>query len=139
MVRYIGEASVGQALLVADELGGHRLLASQCPECGDVRLPPRQICPNDLSECEPLHLDGNGEIYETVRIGLAPQGFEAPFWVGYIDLDGGARFFAQIGWAEGEREPRHGDRVSMSVEVLSSDGEPLFGPIFRRIDSHVAH
>jgi len=135
-MRYVGEASLGQSVLVEDEDGGHQLLASQCPECGDVRLPSRTLCPNDLSPCEPIRLQGTGVIYEAVRVGLAPQGFEAPFWVGYVDLDGGARFFAQIGCLDGERDPRHGDRVVMSVEPIGSTEEGLLGPVFRRDDPH---
>jgi len=138
-MRYIGEASVGYPLIVPDEAGQDCLLGSKCPGCGDVRVPPRRFCPNDLAECEPVHLDGHGEIYEAVRIGLAPQGFEAPFWVGYIDLDGGARFFGQIGWSEGESEPRHGDRVSMSVEVVRTDDLPVMGPVFRKAVPNAAH
>jgi uncharacterized OB-fold protein len=64
---------------------------------------------------------------------LAPQGFEAPYWVGYVDLDEGARYFAQIGWNEGDPDPSHGDSVSMSVEPVGSGEDRVLGPVFRRV------
>lgn len=130
---YVGESSLGHSVFSDEGSGPLRLSGSRCPACGDIRLPPRTLCGNDLTACEPFELSGDGTIYETVQVSLAPQGFEAPFWVGYVDLDEGARYFAQIGWTEGDPDPGHGDRVTMSIEAIGTGNEPVLGPVFRRV------
>jgi uncharacterized OB-fold protein len=127
-VSYVGDATLGHSVFNAD---GTALVGSRCPECGDTRFPGRKLCVNDLQECEACEFSGLGTIYEAVRVELAPGGFDAPFWVGYIDLDEGARLFAQIRWSE-ESTPCHGDRVQMHVEPVALRDEPVLGPVFRK-------
>jgi uncharacterized OB-fold protein len=129
----LGELSLGASLLERDADSRYRLRASRCPICGDVRVPPRQWCAKDSTPCAPLGLTGAGRIYEAVNIVIPPQGFDTPFWAGYIDLDEGARFFAQIGCAEGELPPRHGDRVQMTVEWIGTADNRVLAPVFARV------
>ena len=70
---------------------------------------------------------------EAVHIGVPPQGFDTSFWAGYIDLDEGARFFAQIACADGEPRPQHGDRVQMNVEWIGSGDNQVLAPVFARM------
>jgi uncharacterized OB-fold protein len=132
-MRYVGESSLGYS--VVDPSDPMRLLGSRCPVCGDVRVPARKLCPNDTVECESLALTGEGTLYEAVRIELAPEGFESPYWVGYVDLDEGARLFARIGGLPAGEQPQHGDRVRMSIEALAHDDDgPIMGPVFWKVD-----
>jgi len=128
----LGELSLGQSLLERGE-SGYRLRASRCPKCGDVRVPPRQICPNDSTQCVPTGLKGAGTIYEAVHVAIPPQGFDMPFWAGYIDLDDGVRFFGQIACAEGESGPEHGQRVEMNVKWIGDADHRVLAPIFTRV------
>jgi uncharacterized OB-fold protein len=129
----LGELSLGASLLERGPDSRYRLRASHCPRCGDVRVPPRELCPNDSTPCTPTGLNGAGTIYEAVHIVIPPQGFDTPFWAGYIDLDEGARFFAQIACAEGESPPRHGDRVQMNVEWIGTADRQVLAPVFARV------
>ena len=61
------------------------------------------------------------------------EGFDTPFWAGYIDLDEGVRFFAQIACAEGEPRPQHGQRVQMNVEWIGSGDNQVLAPVFARV------
>jgi uncharacterized OB-fold protein len=72
-------------------------------------------------------------------MSLAPQGFEAPFWVGYVDLDEGVRFFAQIASADGDSDPAHGDRVAMHIEAIGAGADAIYGPVFRRVLSNAVN
>jgi uncharacterized OB-fold protein len=129
----LGELSLGYSLLERGTEGGYRLRASRCPRCGDVRVPARELCPNDSTRCTPVGLTGAGTIYEAVNVVIPPQGFDTPFWAGYIDLDDGVRFFAQIACADGEPPPQHGQRVQMSVEWIGNAGNRVLAPVFARV------
>ena len=128
----LGELSLGYSLLERGE-DGYRLRASRCPRCGDVRVPARQVCPNDSTRCTPAGLTGAGRIYEAVYVAIPPHGFDTPFWAGYIDLDDGVRFFAQIACADGDPPPAHGQRVQMSVAQIGSPGRAVLAPVFARV------
>jgi uncharacterized OB-fold protein len=129
----LGELSLGYSLLERGTEGGYRLRASRCPRCGDVRVPPREVCAKDSTRCAPAGLTGTGTIYEAVYVAIPPQGFDAPFWAGYIDLDDGVRFFAQIACAEGEPPPQHGQRVQMSVQWIGNAERRVLAPVFARV------
>jgi uncharacterized OB-fold protein len=129
----LGELSLGASLLERGPDSRYRLRASRCPRCADVRVPPRELCPNDSTDCMPIGLTGAGTIYEAVHIAIPPQGFDTPFWAGYIDLDEGARLFAQIACAEGESPPCHGDRVQMNAESIGTADRRVLAPVFARV------
>jgi uncharacterized OB-fold protein len=131
----LGELSLGYSLLERNADSGYRLRASRCPRCGDVRVPPRELCPNDSTPCTSTGLTGAGTIYEAVNIVIPPQGFDAPFWAGYVDLDEGVRLFAQIACADGESLPQHGQRVQMSVKLIGNPDRRVLAPEFTRVAS----
>ena len=39
-----------------------RARASKCPTCGDVRMPPRPVCPDDGTQTEAIDLSGAGQV-----------------------------------------------------------------------------
>ena len=129
----LGELSVGDSVLERDTDSGYRLRASRCPRCGDVRVPPRELCANDATPCTRTSLAGAGTIYEAVHVAIPPQGFDTSFWAGYIDLDEGVRFFAQIACADGESPPRHGQRVQMNVQLIGNADRRVLAPVFARV------
>lgn len=132
---YVGEYSVGRPVLVFDADGVPRVEGSRCPTCGDVRVPFRQRCVNDLAVCEPFVFSGAGTVYAAVKVSLAPQGFEAPFWAGYVDLDEGVRIFGQVTSAGDGTPPAAGDRVRLIAAPLSErDGEVVTGPMFTQAE-----
>jgi uncharacterized OB-fold protein len=129
---FVGESSIGRALAWLDEDGVPQLGGSRCPQCGLVSIPARVRCSEDLSVCEPYIFAGTGTVYAIVKVSLAPQGFEAPFWAAYVDLDEGARLFAQVAEGDDGRSPVAGDRVTVTVTRLAErDGEDVIGPLFQ--------
>jgi uncharacterized OB-fold protein len=131
--RYVGERSVGRSIFILENEALVGLLGTRCPECGDIRFPARVLCPNDLHECEEIVLEPRGFIYEVVKMMLAPAGFPAPYWAGYIDLADGPRMFARIAWSEGDSDPQHGQAVELSLAPVGSTDEDLLGPVFVRV------
>jgi uncharacterized OB-fold protein len=134
-VRLVGQRSLGKSIFPEGQgTDATHIVGSRCPSCGDVRFPARPLCPLDSRPTDHALLAGSGTIYEAVRMDLAPPGFEIPYWVGYVDLDDGVRIFARIAVENGSAEPCHGDRVLMSIEIVRRDDEPVYGPVFRRVD-----
>ncbi|WP_317546387.1 Zn-ribbon domain-containing OB-fold protein [Rhodococcus globerulus] len=103
-----------------------------------MRIPQRAVCCNHTVKTEPISLSGAGKIYEAVHIFLPPKGFDEPFWAGFIDLEEGPRFFAQIACAPDEGDPQHGEEVEMVIESIGSGEGQVLAPVFRRVGSHVA-
>lgn len=108
---------------------GWVLVGSRCPECRSLYYPPRELCAHDLSECVAEELSREGTLYAAVQISVAPQGFSAPYWVAYVDLDDGPRVFAPLRWPEGE-VPEHGATVVYQAEIVKEDPESTVGPVF---------
>lgn len=78
----------------------YRLLGTKCETCGEIYIPPRNLCPacrrkGVLNEIE---LSGKGKVYSFTIIKTAPEGFEepVPYITGIIKLDEGPLFSAQI-------------------------------------------
>lgn len=77
----------------------YRLEAGKCKSCGKIAFPPRLVCPKCRGrEFEKVRLSENGKIVTFTTIRVAPKQFtqEAPYTIGVIELDGGARLTAQI-------------------------------------------
>jgi len=127
VTRAAGESSVDYPILRERE-GGWELMGACCSECGTVFYPPRALCPHDLSECSETALSPAGLLYSFTRIDVAPQGFDPPYWIGYVDLDEGVRVLARIRWRE-RGEPLVGNRVTLAVEVVREEPATL-GPVF---------
>jgi len=87
------------------------------------------LCAKDLTECETVALSSHGVLYEASLIRVAPVGFKAPFWLGYVDLPENVRVFAQIEWTD-DTEPQHGDPVELQIKLVRHDPAPVLGPVF---------
>lgn len=98
------------------------------PTCGLNFYPPRELCINDLATCEEIELSQHGTIYESAVVEIAPEGFEAPYRVAYVDLPEGVRVFAPVRWT-GPTAPRPGDQVKLTVDVVRREPE-VIGPVF---------
>lgn len=76
-----------------------RALASCCPVCGDVRFPPRLVCPHDGAATDWRALSGEGRLVSfTLGRGRLPLQHEAGEQLfGEVALDGASnRAFARI-------------------------------------------
>jgi uncharacterized OB-fold protein len=73
-----------------------------------------------------------GRLYSSTVIHAAPPGFEAPYAVGYVDIEHGLRVFAHL--ETGVAAPAIGDEVELTVAPLRRDaaGGWLSGPQYRR-------
>ena len=127
---------VGQPIwdgLLGEDGEGAYLIGGRCSKCGFVALGVRQICPGcletDAMGEEPI--GRRGTLYACTVIHQAPEGFEAPFAVGYVDIGEGVRVFAHI---ENTTESRVLDgSVELTVVPIKTggDGAALLGPRYR--------
>lgn len=108
--------------------GDWRLTGSRCPVCTTTAYPARRLCARDQAPMDPCDLSDQGTIYEAVQVAIAPVGFDAPYWVGYVDLPEGVRVFSQILWT-GEAPPGHGDAVRCRSMIVRRDPD-VIGPVF---------
>ena len=119
--------------LYGEDADGPYLVGGRCAECGFVTLAVREICPGCLASGamaeEPI--GRRGTLYTSTVIHQAPEGFEAPFAVGYVDLDEGVRVFAHL---DNTPESRAiGSTVELTIALLKNgtDDAQLSGPRYR--------
>jgi uncharacterized OB-fold protein len=98
------------------------LLGVRCTDCGATYGTPFAVC-NDCGgrALETTELQTEGKVYSETTIQVPPTGFEGPYQVGTVELDG-ARVTARL-----EGEVDIGDHVVFDG-VLDAD-EPA--PVFR--------
>jgi uncharacterized OB-fold protein len=85
-------------------LAEHKLAGTRCPECGNIYLPPRAICPACQSSALVWEeLSGSGKIAAFTSIFVGPsamvaQGFDRknPYVAGIVTLDEGVAVSARI-------------------------------------------
>ena len=58
----IYQHGTGQLSDYLTALRAGRARASRCPKCGEVRLPPRFVCPEDGEATEAIDLPGTGRV-----------------------------------------------------------------------------
>lgn len=75
-----------------------RLLHQVCGGCGEVFFPPRPACPACLSlELDWREMPARGTLASWTRIRRSAPGFETPYLLGLVDLEGGVgRLLAPI-------------------------------------------
>jgi len=107
-----------------------RFVAQACSDCGELRSPPRPMCPQCHSVAsEARALSGRGTVYSWVIPRYPPiPGFEGTYIVAVIDLEEGIRFVSNLCGIEYEAVT-----PDMPVEVFFEDTEggyriPLFRP-----------
>ena len=113
---------------------GPFLVGGRCKSCNYTTLEPRMICPScwasDAMEKAPIGREG--VLYTFTVIHQGPQGFAAPFAVGYVDLTEGVRVFAHL-----ERTPETlqiGRKLVLAIEPLKVEGGVAqLGPMYRAV------
>jgi hypothetical protein len=69
--------------------GKYNLIGTRCASCDIDYFPPRTLCPKcGRSNLEPRKIEENGTIVTYTIIRVAPDGFEAPYCVAIIALNG---------------------------------------------------
>jgi uncharacterized OB-fold protein len=119
--------------LMGEDGEGPYLQGSSCSQCGFVTLGMRDLCPECWARntMRPVPIGRAGEVYSCTVIHQVPQGYDAPFAVGYVDVEQGVRVFAHL-----ERTPatlQVGARVRLTAAPLRrhQDGTALIGPLYR--------
>jgi uncharacterized OB-fold protein len=79
------------------ELEHRRLMATRCPRCGSVWMPPRPACGNDLAVTEWVELPGRGTLAAATECAytLTTGGGAARLALGYVALDGASTLLLQ--------------------------------------------
>ncbi len=76
-------------------LADKQLLATQCPVCSSIFMPPRAVCPKDLNPTKWLELSGSGTL-ESWTLCPFPVSYaktESPYILAYIRLEGTQSLF----------------------------------------------
>ncbi len=82
--------SLGKVSRFFLELEQHRLMATRCPHCAKVWMPPRALCADDMTITEWIELPGRGNL-EAASLSaytLTTGGGDAELVLGYVRLDG---------------------------------------------------
>jgi uncharacterized OB-fold protein len=82
--------SLGKVSRFFLELERRRLLASRCPRCGTVWMPPRAACGNELAITEWVELSGRGVLAAATECAytLTSGGGGDHLVLGYVALEG---------------------------------------------------
>ncbi|MBI2876281.1 MAG: Zn-ribbon domain-containing OB-fold protein [Candidatus Tectomicrobia bacterium] len=110
------------------------LIGSRCRACGRSFFPRRSLCPSCQTEeaLEEVPLSTEGVLYSYCVIYTPPEGFEAPYALGYVDLPEDLRIFAPLA-ADDLSTLKIGMPMELVVEKLCQDeaGNPIVSYKFR--------
>ena len=92
-------------------LAEHKLMASRCPTCDALYLPPRAICPPCHGDALAwTELSGHGRLAAFTAIFVGPsdmiaQGYsrDTPYVAGVVELDEGVKISARIVGVDAKR------------------------------------
>lgn len=89
--------SLGKVSAFFLELEQRRLMATRCPRCATVWMPPRPACGNDLAVTEWIELSGRGHVVEAAecRYTAAGRGEAGSMTLGYVALEGASTLLLQ--------------------------------------------
>lgn len=114
--------SLGKASRFFLELEQRRLMATRCPRCSAVWMPPRPACGNDLAVTEWTELSGRGTLAAATEcaVTLPTTAGQDRLVLGYVALDGASTLLLQ-------RIRNFGDvrrlTAGLPVQVVWADGE----------------
>jgi uncharacterized OB-fold protein len=109
-----------------DENGDFVLIGSRCNQCGCEAFPPQSVCHECLSDdLDTFALPRSGNLYTYTTTSLSPLQQKGPVVLGFVDLQGGLRVFAQI-----EIKP---DKVRCDLPVELVESNPIAGPDGRQV------
>jgi hypothetical protein len=101
-----------------------KLLGLKCGNCGAYTVPPRMVCGECASDqLEIVELSGRGRLQTFSIIYVPPEGFEAPYLVGLVELEEGPWVMANIEGVPPEEATMQllGRKVRMGSKVLPGD------------------
>jgi uncharacterized OB-fold protein len=89
--------SLGKVSAFFLELEERRLMATRCPRCATVWMPPRAACGNDLAVTEWIELSGRGHVVAAAecRYTAAGRGEAGSMILGYVALEGASTLLLQ--------------------------------------------
>ncbi|OGW17550.1 MAG: hypothetical protein A3G93_03010 [Nitrospinae bacterium RIFCSPLOWO2_12_FULL_45_22] len=101
-----------------------RLLGSRCSACQAYFFPKRYLCPHCHKDgtMEEIRLSNKGTLYTYCIVQVAPEGFTAPYVLGYVDLPEGPRVYALITGIE-PSALRIGMELELVIEPIRQDPE----------------
>ena len=103
----------------------YRYEGNKCQQCGKVFFPPRRSC-DPWCDCqlEPHNMATTGKLLTYTVIHIAPKQFgdEAPYVLGVIEMEDGARITAQV-VDLGQEGPAVGMPVRIEFRKIQQDGE----------------
>jgi uncharacterized OB-fold protein len=96
-LEFVFKHSLGKVSRFFLELERHRLMATRCPKCGTVWMPPRAACGNDLVVTEWVELSGQGTLAAAVEsvYTLTTSGGHTRLVLGYVALEGASTLLLQ--------------------------------------------
>ena len=89
--------SLGKVSAFFLELEERRLMATRCPRCATVWMPPRAACGNDLAVTQWIELSGRGHVVAAAecRVTAAGRGEAGSLILGYVALEGASTLLLQ--------------------------------------------
>lgn len=108
----------------------NRLVAQKCSACGDLRHPPRAMCPRCHSTAKIEHeLSGQGRVISWIQPVHPPAiGFAEPPVVAVVELDEGLRLVSNIEEVTGD-DMECGMRVKVAfAATVGGANVPVFLP-----------
>jgi len=113
---------------------GPQLLGGRCTNCRRYFFPRRFLCPHchQKDSVEEVALSKWGRLYSYCVVRVAPEGFTAPYILGYVDLPEGIRIFSPITGID-PSQLQIGMELELTIEPLREDpeGHPILGYKFR--------
>ena len=103
----------------------YRLEAGKCKGCGNVRFPPRLICPKCKSkEFEKVNLSDEGTLktFTIIRVASDTFSLQTPFAVGIVELNDGVRLTTQIAGVD-FKQLKIGKKVKMVFRKIQDEGK----------------
>jgi len=107
------------------------LLIQKCGSCGELRHPPRPMCPSCQSkEWESIVSSGKGTVYSHVTLHYPEvPGYEYPCSVAVVDLEEGTRFVSNVVGCDPD-EVHIGMPVQASIEEMDPEFKmAVFRPV----------
>ncbi len=107
-----------------EALKQNKLLGLKCNKCGAYIIPPKLICTECGSpDLEVVEFKGRGSIKTFSTILVPPEGFQAPYLVGLVELEEGPWIMANIEGIEPTKATMEiiGRQVKMGNKVLPGD------------------
>ena len=112
--------------VVVEEDGRHVLAGARCVACGHALARPAPRCTRCRGPVEPERFGPEGRIWATTVVHIPSEpGGEAPYALGYVDLDAGPRLLLRLHTPT--RAAAIGDRVRLTAPTPAGNpaGEVL--------------